>query len=62
MCWSEKHGLKIGQFEVLLEKNAVFEPAYVQGVKDINAKRHTLSIAEGAVVTGATIFLDEGDK
>ena len=54
------HGLKIGRFEIILEKGAVFEPAFVRGVTD-DAEPNTLYVASGASVQGANIFLDEGD-
>ena len=55
-----KNGLKLGNFHVILEEGAVFEPAYVRGVADVT-KTNTLYIARGASVEGANIFLDEGD-
>jgi acetyltransferase-like isoleucine patch superfamily enzyme len=55
-----KSGLKIGNFHVILEDGAVFEPAFVRGVADA-ANSKTLYVAKGASVEGANIFLDEGD-
>jgi len=55
-----KNGLKMGNFQVILEEGAVYEPAFVRGVADIS-KINTLYIAKGAMVEGANIFLDEGD-
>ncbi|MDP2984047.1 MAG: hypothetical protein Q8O92_12050 [Candidatus Latescibacter sp.] len=57
---NSKNGLKIGNFQVILEEGAVYEPAYVRGVADAS-KAFTLYIAKGASVEGANIFLDEGD-
>lgn len=54
------NGQKTGKFVVMLEKGAVFEPAFVRGVSG-DAKPCTLYIASGATVEGANIFLDEGD-
>jgi len=54
------HGLKTGNFEIIIEDSAVFEPAFVRGVRD-GSKTNTLYIAKGASVEGTNIFLDEGD-
>ena len=55
-----KSGQKTGKFEVLLEKGAVYEPAFIRGVTG-DAKVNTLYIAGGASVEGSNIFMDEGD-
>jgi len=54
------NGQKVGRFKIMLEKDTVFEPAFVRGVSG-DAKSYTLYVAEGASVEGASIFLDEGD-
>ena len=50
----------IGQFRVLLEPGAQFEPALILGTPD-RAKAHTIYVARDAKVFGAHIYLDEGD-
>ncbi|MBM4048570.1 MAG: hypothetical protein FJ279_26000 [Planctomycetes bacterium] len=50
-------GRSVGKFTVLLEDGAVFEPGFIVGGKDETA---TLSIAQGAAVLGANIWLDSG--
>ena len=55
-----RNGIGLGKFKVVLEKGAVFEPAFVKGVSG-DDKTFTLYLAEGANVLGANIFLDEGD-
>jgi acetyltransferase-like isoleucine patch superfamily enzyme len=55
-----KSGQKIGNFQVMLEEGAVYEPVFVRGVADAS-KAFTLYVAKDANVGGATIFLDEGD-
>lgn len=53
-------GRSLGKFRVLIEEGAVFESGFVQGsmVKD---KTYTIYVAKGAQVSGANIFLDEGN-
>jgi hypothetical protein len=53
-------GRSLGRFKVAKEEGAVFEPVFVQGSM-VNDKTYTIYMAEGARVTGANIFLDEGD-
>lgn len=55
-----KNGQKNGNFEVILENGAIYEPAFVRGVKD-GSPTCTLYIAAGARIEGSNIFLDEGD-
>ncbi len=53
-------GRSLGKFNVSIEEGAVFESGFVQGsmVKD---KTYTIYVAKGAQVSGANIFLDEGN-
>jgi len=53
-------GLKTGNFQVMLEDGAVFNPSFVRGVAD-PAKASTLYVAAGAIVEGSNVFLDEGN-
>ena len=53
-------GIKIGNFRVMIENGAVYEPSFVKGVTG-DAAPGTLYLAAGARVEGANIFLDEGD-
>ena len=49
----------IGNFEVLLEEGAVFEPARIIGSEKGDVC-HTVYIAEGARIIGSDIYLDKG--
>lgn len=49
----------IGNFEVLLEDGAVFEPARVIG-SETDGVCHTIYIAKGARVIGSDIYLEKG--
>ncbi|MFQ6034566.1 MAG: hypothetical protein ACE5NM_01805 [Sedimentisphaerales bacterium] len=49
----------IGNFEVLLQDGAIFEPAWVIGSLKDNL-RHSIYVAEGAKIIGANIYLENG--
>ena len=49
-----------GNYNVLLEEGAVFEPGFVHGSMTRD-KTYTIYISKGTRVVGANIFLDEGD-
>ncbi|MFW6158249.1 MAG: hypothetical protein ACOC8E_02695 [Planctomycetota bacterium] len=51
-------GRSTGEFRVLLEEDAVFEPAFVVGG---DAEPSTLLLRRGAKVLGASLWLDHGD-
>ena len=48
----------VGEFEVLVEDGAVFEPARVIG--STSGECHTICVAKGAKVIGSEIYLDDG--
>lgn len=48
-----------GQFEILLEEDAVFEPTCVIGSRQ-EGICHSILVAKGANVVGANIYLDKG--
>jgi len=54
-------GRAYGSFVVIMEEDAVFEPAFVTGVTDGSAEPNTLYIASGTTITGTNIFLDCGN-
>jgi len=49
----------IGQFEVILEEGAVFEPARLIGAGE-DGEIHTVYVAAGAKVIGSDLYLDKG--
>ena len=49
----------IGNFEVLLEDGAVFEPARIIG-SETDGVCHTIYVAKGARVIGSDIYLEKG--
>ena len=51
----------VGDFKVVLEPGALFQPGNVYGAVGEGRKGHTLYICEGASVFGANIYLNEGD-
>ena len=53
-------GRSSGHFSVLLEEDAEFEPGFIQGSGDPE-QTFTLFVSRGAHITGANIFLEDGD-
>lgn len=53
-------GKSLGRFKVLVEEGAVFEPGFVEG-NMVEKKVYTIYVAKDAQISGANIFLDEGN-
>lgn len=47
-----------GKFNVVMDKDACFQPAFVLG---LSGKRHTIYLGRGTSVIGSYIYLDKGD-
>lgn len=49
-----------GAFRAIVGRGSVFDPAYIVGCR-AGTGPHTLCLADGARILGATVYLDEGD-
>ena len=52
-------GKSTGNFVIYVEDGAIFEPSFIKG--SLKDKGHTLFIGKDTHLTGASVFLDEGD-